>query len=202
MLTLWKSLVIPIFDYCSQIYNPTKACQIQQLEMVQRSYIRKINGMKDKKYWDQLKILNLWSLQRRRERYQIIYIWKILEELVPNLTGESEMLQTKSDSRRRDCFVRAINRSGIQKIKHNSLAIRGARLFNKIPKEVGNLQNCPVDMFKRKLDKYLEQIPDEPLIPGYTIIRRCDSNSLIDMILFRQETTPVISLEGKRNSSM
>ena len=45
MLTLWKSLVLSIFNYCSQLYNPSKVSHIQQLEMIQRSYIRKINGM-------------------------------------------------------------------------------------------------------------------------------------------------------------
>ena len=31
-------------------------------------------------------VLKLYSLQRRRERYIIIYVWKILEGLVPNLS--------------------------------------------------------------------------------------------------------------------
>ena len=29
----------------------------------------------------------MYSLQRRRERYRIIYTWKILENLVPNING-------------------------------------------------------------------------------------------------------------------
>ena len=30
-------------------------------------------------------MLKLYSLQRRRDRYTIIYVWKILESIVPNL---------------------------------------------------------------------------------------------------------------------
>ena len=81
MLLLWKSLVIPRFDYCSQLYNPSKVSQIQQLEMVQRSFLRKIDGMNGLDYWKQLQALKINSLKRRRERYQIIYVWKILEGL-------------------------------------------------------------------------------------------------------------------------
>lgn len=38
-------------------------------------------------YWVVLKYLRLFSLQRRRERYHIIYTWKILEDLIPNING-------------------------------------------------------------------------------------------------------------------
>ena len=38
-------------------------------------------------YWDRLQHLKILSLQRRRERYMIIHVWKILHEVVPNGTG-------------------------------------------------------------------------------------------------------------------
>ena len=37
-------------------------------------------------YSKRLDVLKLYSLQRRRERYDIIYMWKIIEGLVPNLS--------------------------------------------------------------------------------------------------------------------
>ena len=37
-----------------------------------------------------------------------------------------------------------------------------------------------MNLFKAQLDKYLEQVPDQPLIPGYRAYRQCKSNSLID----------------------
>ena len=48
--------------------------------------------------------------------------------------------------------------------------------------ELRNLSDITVEEFKRELDRYLTSIPDEPLIPGYTAMRRTDSNSLLDMI--------------------
>ena len=38
-------------------------------------------------YHERLKSLGLYSLQRRRERYCIIYIWKIIEGLAPNFSN-------------------------------------------------------------------------------------------------------------------
>ena len=44
MLTLWKSLVIPIVDYCSQLWSPSKVGEIQQIENIQKAFTRKIKS--------------------------------------------------------------------------------------------------------------------------------------------------------------
>ena len=74
LLTLWKSLVIPHLDYCSPLWSPVKTSLIQKIEMTQKAFIRNIKGMKKLNYWEQLKYLGLYSLERRRGRFQIIYI--------------------------------------------------------------------------------------------------------------------------------
>ena len=93
MLTLWKSLVIPILDYCSQLWCPSKVGEIQQLEEIQKAFTRKILSPTRHDYWERLDKFHLYSLQRRRERYCIMYIWKMLEGLVPNLTGRSQIVE-------------------------------------------------------------------------------------------------------------
>ncbi len=51
-----------------------------------------------------------------------------------------------------------------------------------------------IDVFKRNLDNFLRLVPDEPLVPGYTAMRKTDSNSLLDLqgiirnITFKVET--------------
>ena len=67
-------------------------------------------------------------------------------------------------------------------IRYACLSVKGPRLFNILPVELRNLKNISVKAFKRTLDRYLATVPDEPLIPGYTAMRRADSNSLLDMI--------------------
>ena len=42
MLTTWKTLVIPILDYCSQLWSPLKQGDIQLIEDVQKCFTRKI----------------------------------------------------------------------------------------------------------------------------------------------------------------
>ena len=62
-----------------------KAKDISLLESVQRAFTEHIQGMHTYSYADRLSMLKLYSLQRRRDRYTIIYVWKILESIVPNL---------------------------------------------------------------------------------------------------------------------
>ena len=177
MLTLWKSLVLPKLEYCSQLWNPWLKSEIQSLEMVQWSYIRKINHH-EKSYWSRLKAFNLYSLERRRERYIIIYTWKILENLVPNI-NQSDGLQPVSQPRLgRLCFVKARTGSttALQTIRHNFLSTKGPILFNSLPKELRNLSGCPLLTFKNKLDKLLSSIPDEPCVLGATT--NAESNSI------------------------
>ena len=163
---------------------------IQAIEQVQRSYVRKIRGMQDLSYWEQLSTLSLYSLERRRERYIIMYVWRIMEGIAPNFnqpdTGGIKMLY--SERRGRSCHVPAISQyipASSKNIRYSSFGVVGPKLFNMLPLELRNMKNCSLDSFKRQLDKFLKTVPDEPLVPGYTLYRRAESNSLIHMVQHR-----------------
>ena len=82
MMTIWKSLVQSKLDYCSQLWSPVDQTSIAKLETVFRNFSSQIAGLEDYNYWDRLKILKIYSQERRRERYRIIFIWKVLQGLV------------------------------------------------------------------------------------------------------------------------
>ena len=188
MVLLWKSLVLSKLEYCSQLWSPTTKGNIQMLEMVQRSFIRKIDEMRHLDYWTQLKKLRLYSLERRRERYMIIYTWRMLEGQVPDITSGKIYYINEGSRLGRKCSSPSIRNNAppdVKRIRYASLAVKGPQLFNILPAELRNLGNRSIEIFKRALDKFLAVVPDEPLIPGYTAMRRADSNSLGDMIHVR-----------------
>ena len=84
MKQIYKSLVIPHLDNCSQLWMPVETSKIEKIEKLQRDYLRKIPELKHMSYRKNLKKLNMLSLQRRMERYRVIYCWKILSGFAPN----------------------------------------------------------------------------------------------------------------------
>ena len=155
------------------------------MEQVLRSFTRRIAGLKEKDYWTRLKTLKMLSIERRSERYKILYIWKILSDLAPNFGLESEESQGRSGRR-----IRISKYSGdslkYRTLKENSLKVEGARLFNSLPKVLRNFKGT-LASFKLALDDFLEQIPDEPNMGGFLIPRATNasvkpSNSIRDWI--------------------
>ena len=138
--------------------------------------------MKNLDYWQRLKHLKMLSQERRMERYRALYVWKILEGLVPNCGLES----TSSERRGREVLIHpARGKKIFQSLREGSFQVNGARLFNSLPKKLRNMTRIPLDDFKSSLDHYLETLPDEPNLPNYTP-STCNqmtakpSNSIID----------------------
>ena len=55
----------------------------------------------------------------------------------------------------------------VELLAYNSFRWRGSRIFNALPPGVRNMSKCGVNVFKRKLDNFLSQVPDDP----------CETNS-------------------------
>ena len=85
----------------------TQNFTITLIEKVQRSFTKHITGMRDLSYHERLQALRLYSLQRRRERYCIILIWKIIESKAQNLSDP--ILCNFSDRRGRSCVISHVN---------------------------------------------------------------------------------------------
>jgi hypothetical protein len=167
MLTLFKSLVLPHLEYCCVLWNPAVFRYIQQIEGVQRTFTFKIQDpqLQDKNYWQRLKELKLYSLERRRERYTILYVFKILKGLVPNI-GITARHHGRNG---KICEIPPMNNRALQSVitkKSASFLINGPKLFNVLPSYIRNMED-DMDHIKAALDKFLQHIPDKPHLPGY-----------------------------------
>ena len=188
MITIWNIQVRPILDYCSPLWSPSpnNYKYIDLIEGTQRSYTSCINGMEGLDYAQRLKVLKMYSAQRRHERYKIIYIYKIKENLVPNIS-DTHGLQFFS-SRRHGCICRMPsyplyhNKAVIA--RNNSFALTASSLWNSLPQHIRDISGLSVDAFKRRLDKVLKCYPDEPRCSAtglYTDTHGRASNSLYDI---------------------
>ena len=145
--------------------------------MVQVSFLKKIAGLGAMDYWEQLATLKLYSLERRRDRYIAIYIWKVMEGLVPNF-GINVGCHRRNGRYGVIPVVRSTASHKIQTIRFNSLAVKGPQIFNSLPASIRNKTGCSVDTFKAALDDYLQHVPDEPRIGKLIKFCRKGSNSI------------------------
>jgi len=170
MLTLYRALVLSKIDYCSVLWCPSDLSDMRKLEKVQANFTSRMKCAKNdsgnkRDYWQRLRHLNLYSIQRRFERYAVIYVWKILHGIVhnPGLVFKNEC---PAQSR---LGITCIVPKCTGKLRENSFLVRGPKLFNSLPKDIreftfdnGIQQQQAIDNFKKRLDEYLALIPDEP----------------------------------------
>ena len=180
MRTIWKSLVQPKLDYCSQFWSPGDQESINRLESVQRHFLSQVPSLNDLNYWDQLKRFQAYSQERRRERYMIIFLWKISQELVKGYTIQFTGTHGRRGRTALPNNVQGSSSSQVKKARENSIGVKGARIFNLLPAEVRNVDAGNVDSFKKSLDDFLSQVPDQPTIAG--LGRAAETNSLIHQI--------------------
>ena len=216
MLTIYKSLIRHALEYCSPLWFPTDQANIAAIEKVQRFFTRRIDGMQGLNYWQRLEKLKLFSLERRRERYVIIYIWKSWHNIVPSIG-----LAVQSYDPDHGLFLhlpqlpKGKNQTHVRKLKERSIFYQGVRLFNSLPKHLRmaktidtidtsatttSISNAPpdtnhpgpdedepsLDKYKTALDVYLLALPDQPTLPKLN--RSAASNSIIDQKIYKKHT--------------
>ena len=182
MMTLLKSLVQPKLDYCSQLWSPSDQGAINKLESVQHHLINRIKDdrLSGLSYWEKLKELHLYSQERRRDRYQLLFLWKISQGLV---SGYDVEFTSGGTRRGRMVIPKQVNRScsaAVRRARENSLAVKGAQMFNLLPENIRTMNSEHIDIFKNHLDIFLSNIPDQPTMTG--LGRAADSNSLLDQL--------------------
>ena len=184
MMFLYKTYVRSNLEYCCPLWNPSgpnSVTSIQKIEGIQRSFTSKIGTMQDLNYWERLKSLNLMSLQRRRERYIIIYMWKILTSEVPN------DLQVSFYMNERSAIKAVIPRIPSQRSNttpfDKSFSVIGPKLWNILPKDC-TLAIDSLESFKRHLGVFMSEFQDLPPTSGYF---SPNSNSLLDWFYSRSD---------------
>ena len=119
-------------------------------------------------------------MERRRDRYRIIYTWKQLEHLVPQCNIREHL----SDRRGRLLQPSQITRKNVNSYSFNNFA---PLIWNKLPYQLRNITgvNINKNYFKRELDKFLMTVEDNPHLPNQGP-RRCD-NDLVSAIGCKME---------------
>ena len=149
-----------------------------------RKYVCTVN------YVERLKDLKIYSLERRRERFMILYAYRVVIGLIQFPWFEAYV---ERGIKLRPKYNRKAS-AKIRRIRHSSFFYKGPQLFNLLPESIRQFEEIVepnqvhVDNFKKRVDEYLEKIPDEPTVSG--VPRVATSNSLICQIPLYKRTHP------------
>ena len=151
---LYRAYIRPHLEYCVQAWCPYLQKDIKSLEKVQRRATKLVPSLRERSYEERLKELNLYPLEVRRARGDVIETFKILNGFEDIDASE---LFTLSD---------AITRGHMKKIYKKRL-MKGLNLrkFFFSQRVVDNWNNLPeyvisaktVNQFKNNFDNYLKE---------------------------------------------
>ena len=126
-------------------------------------------------------------MERRRERYELLYIFKIIKHQVPNVG-----LKWKFFPRRgRELIPPSVAKNSLLSavtIRRNSFRGKAAYLFNCLPASLRNINiDTPMPTIKRAADKILKNVADEPMLIGYGRSNSSVSNKLTHQMVRHSE---------------
>ena len=176
MITLFKSMIRSLLEYACPVWCGLSLQNLRDLEAIQRSFTNKIicpayvSG-----YWDRMQYLKIRSLQRRRERYSILHMWKVLNEKVSNDLNISFYESSRYGVQACVPSLNTSSSSKAQTLYDSSFAVVGPKLWNLVPKSVK--QCSSLNSFKSGLDNFLNGIPDCPPVSSYAVQ---NNNSLLE----------------------
>ena len=187
MIMMFNSYLKSKLEYCCIVWFPREQQYINKIEDIQRIFTSKIDGMEGLNYHQRLKKLGMYSMERRRDRFRIIYAWQQLEEIKENVMD----LKTSGNRSNRlinnGSYTKKGNRLSSRMLNkiHNSPLRATERTFNSIPRKLRNMTGVTLDTFKRHLDRWMLKVPDQPKCNGYAKFLRARSNALCDQVMVR-----------------
>ena len=118
--------------------------------------------------------MRIQSVQRRYDRYRVIYTRKCALGQVPNCN----ITIRRDASQRNGATMTVPTLKGMSKLRKDSFVVRGPQVFNSI---LSNLRDMDIstDTFKAKLDEFLSLIPDCPRIDAGTRLHTNELDTVI-----------------------
>ena len=146
-LTLYKSLIRSIVDYGSTVYYPYTKKNSQLIENIQRRATRIVPQLKGLSYTERLQALNLPTLLYRRERFDLIQIFKIVNHLEDI---DSSKFFTFNDNPTRGHIFQIYKPNVNKSLRQNTFPLRCIDSWNKLDENI--VLSESVLEFKSKLD--------------------------------------------------
>ena len=146
---LYKSLVRPHLEYCVSAWSPHYVKDKERLERVQRRFTRMVPGMRGLDYERRLEKLKLMSLEERRNRADLIEMFKISRGV--SAIPWNSFFRADSSDRTRG-HSRKLAKDGFRlDVRKYFFSQRIVKRWNSLSEEV--ISAGSVNVFKKRLEE-------------------------------------------------
>ena len=143
--------VRPHLEYAVQFWSPHYQKDIIKLEKIQKRATKMIPQLRHKTYEERLKALNLFSLEKRRLRGDMIQVFKLVKN-IDNLNFE-EIFDIDNNNRTRGhAFKLKYKNKFKTDLGKHFFSNRVIKPWNNLPKYV--VESKSLNSFKNNIDKY------------------------------------------------
>ena len=150
LLVLHKTLIRPILDYGNLIWFPTLKKDIRAIENVQRRITKILPELSNLSYEERLQRLSLSTLMYRRNRMDMIQVFKIVQNIDDiSMNGLFEF----SDTQTRGNSMKLKKPRALKTFRMNSFCVRTSNKWNALPNDIVNSKT--VLCFKTAYDRLM-----------------------------------------------
>jgi len=154
-LLIYKTYIRPHVEYCIQAWSPHLIKDIQCLEKVQRSATRLVSSLKKLTYEERLLRLGLTTLEKRRQRGDLIEAYKIMTGKEQIDSEQFFQISDTGHNLRGHSMKMAVKRCHTDTRKF-FFSQRVVRHWNSLPQQV--VDAVTVNSFKNRLDRHSQDM--------------------------------------------
>lgn len=149
MLRLYKSLVRPHLEFCISAWTPYYSKDKHLLERVQHRFTRMIPGLRHLSYAKRLEFLNLWSLEERRNRADLLEVFRMYTGW--STTSFSSMFTLSNTTVTRGHTAKIMKNRCRLDLRRHFFSERVTDRWNRLPQQV--IDSTTINAFKSGLDR-------------------------------------------------
>jgi ribonuclease P/MRP protein subunit RPP40 len=153
MLSLYKTLVRPHLEYCVSAWSPCYKKDKVLLEKIQHRFTRMIKPLRHLDYNERLNLLKLWTLQERRNRGDLIEVFKMYKGFINVAFADFFTLDTNAKGTRGHS-AKLVKVRCERELRRHFFSNRVVNRWNAL--DEGTVAAASVGAFKGRLSKLRE----------------------------------------------
>ena len=148
LIQAFKVYVRPLLEFNTTVWSPTLKKDIIAVERVQRSFTKRLPGLKEVSYTDRLTFLSIDSLELRRLHYDLVLCYQIIFNLIALRREEFLTLNTASVTRGHQFKLAKLHSRGVRRKFFTNRIIN---VWNYLPADVVDFNS--LNSFRQSLYK-------------------------------------------------